>query len=280
MDEKKAQQLTNELYKKPKPDKGLNAPHYPQFAPNYYHQIDLLFLPHDGEYKYALVVADVGSKLVDARPLKTKEPKEIVKNLRDIYKGKILKKPTNYVRFDSGNEFKGEVIGYMSGELGVSVGRAKPGRHRQMAIVERKNKDIGRILFKRMTVNELKTGETSTEWVDYLPATIKSINSTTKKRKALKAIDPLKLDYINTHQTLVQGTKVRVALDQPKDVVTMKKLHGDFRETDIRWEIKIRTITDTIMNPGQPVMYVVSGDDGKPDTSTMYTRNQLQVVKE
>ena len=72
------------LLLKPTKDKGIDAPHFPEFKDGYYHQADLLFLPSDDDYKYCLVVVDVGSKIVDARPLKSKESKEIVK-LSKVY---------------------------------------------------------------------------------------------------------------------------------------------------------------------------------------------------
>jgi len=45
---------------KPVKDKGINKPHYPEFEEHYIHQADLLFLPHDNDFKYTLVVVDLG----------------------------------------------------------------------------------------------------------------------------------------------------------------------------------------------------------------------------
>ena len=141
------QKVTNDmlhnLYIKPTRDKGSNMPRYPDFQDNYYHQADLLFLPNDDGYKYALVVVDVGSRLIDARALKSKQSKEILKAFKSIYGGKILKPVTNVIGFDSGAEFKGEVAKYVEDVLDVHVKIAKPDRHRQQSIVERKNKVMG-----------------------------------------------------------------------------------------------------------------------------------------
>ena len=71
---------------------------------------------------------------------------------------------------------------------------------------------------------------------------------------------------------LEQGTKVRVALVAPKDNVTGKRLHGKFRDSDVRWSTKISTITHTILKPNQPPMYIV--DD---DYSAAHTKEQLQI---
>ena len=43
--------------------KSVNYRHYDQDKPNHTHQIDLLYLPHDKKYKYALTVIDIASRL-------------------------------------------------------------------------------------------------------------------------------------------------------------------------------------------------------------------------
>ena len=89
--------------------------------------------------------------------------------------------PTNTITVDSGSEFKGSTKKYFENVLKVNVRVAKVGRHRQVAIVERKNQDIGNKLFRRMTAEELLTGEVSRAWVEYLPKVIRNINTHTKK---------------------------------------------------------------------------------------------------
>ena len=50
----------------------VNFSHFDVFVPNEVHQADILFLPHDNGFKYALTVVDVASRYKDAFPLKTK----------------------------------------------------------------------------------------------------------------------------------------------------------------------------------------------------------------
>ena len=68
-------------------------------------------------------------------------------------------------------------------------------------------------------------------------------------------------------------------LDAPRDVVSGKRLHGRFRDTDIRWEVKPRTITQVILQPNQPPMYLVDDNEGNIDHTQAYTKNQLLPVK-
>ena len=141
----------DQLLKKPTKPKGINIPHMPQFENNYYNQADLLFLPDDDGYKYALVVVDVGSRLVDARAIKDKSANSIIRAFKSIYDGKILKSPSHVISVDSGTEFKGAVTKYLE-NLGVTIKTAKPGRHKQQSIVEINTKWIyGKQLKKNFT---------------------------------------------------------------------------------------------------------------------------------
>ena len=176
--------LVDELYKKPKRDKGHDAAYFHRYPPNTTHQADLLMLPFDKGYKYALVVTDIGSRLSDAEPIKNKESETVLKALKKIYKRGILEMPSS-LEFDQGSEFKSVVTEYLE-DNGVKIRRAKPYRHRQQAIVERKNQTIGTALHKRMTEEELQLGIPSTQWVDDLPELITNINDHVKKKKIPK----------------------------------------------------------------------------------------------
>ena len=59
----------------PKP-KTVKFPHYYQEKPNHTHQIDLLVLPNDKKYKYALTVIDIASRYKDAKPAKSRKPQK------------------------------------------------------------------------------------------------------------------------------------------------------------------------------------------------------------
>ena len=174
------QELHN-LFKQPKKDKGVNMPHFQNNEPNYIQQADLLFLPNDDGYKYALVVIDTSTRLLDAVPLKNKLAKNVKEGFETIYDRGIIKLP-KFIETDPGTEFKGEVKTYFS-KNGVHMKYGKPGRHRQQGIVESANKTIGKALSMRMTAQELLTNEQSNEWIDDLPLIITAMNKVAKKTK-------------------------------------------------------------------------------------------------
>lgn len=271
----KKQELYN-LYKRPKKDTKTNTPHFDQtYGKDVDHQADLLFMPEDQGYNYALVVTDIATRLSDAVPLKGKSSKEVLAAFKKIYKRGILKLPEN-VYMDSGSEFHKEVKKYFDNE-DVTIKFGKPGRHRQMSVVERTNQYIAKAAFMRMHAQEILTGEVSKEWIEDLPKFIKAIN---KKRgkKPPKPATTMKCEG-DACNILSLGTKVRVNLDYPIDYTSGNKLHGKFRITDIRWNPIIKTIKNILLLPGRPPLYLVNKDNSdKIDNSVAYTKNQLQVV--
>lgn len=266
--------LVTELYKKPRKDKGVNATRFLSYQPGDRQQADLLFLPDDNGYKYALVVVDLGSRLTDAEPIKDKKSKNLIKAIQKIYDRGILSIPKR-LEVDAGLEFKGDLSKWFK-KQDVKIRVAKPHRHKQQAIVERRNQSIGKELFKRMTAQEILTGEQSTQWTDDLPNIIQKLNN--KKRKPVKLTGEYQCEG-DACTILSEGTKVRVALDAPRDVVSGKRLHGKFRDTDIRWEVKPRTIMQVIIQPNQPPMYLVDDYEGNIDHTQAYTKSQLLPVK-
>jgi len=97
--------------------------------PNYIHQADVLFLPHDKvssrTYKYALTLVDVASRYKAARPLIDKSAAAVASALADIYeeKGTPLQWP-HTMMVDAGGDFKAETQ-WMFDKHKVTVRRAR-----------------------------------------------------------------------------------------------------------------------------------------------------------
>ena len=258
------------LFKIPKKDNRENMPHIMVSEPNMINQVDILYLPDDKGYKFAVVCVDLCSKLTDAEPLKKRTADACLQGLLKIYKRKIIKMPKE-IDCDMGLEFKGQFKKYFD-DNNVKIRYCIAGRHRQMAMVENRNKIIGKVLFERMTAIESVTGQPSTEWTDILPKVIKLYNKTIPLRKPKKKITGFRCSG-DSCNILDYGVKVLTQLDNPKEYINNAKLHGTFRASDIRWNPEITTIKDIILVPDQPPMYIVD----RPE-HVAYTRNQLQVV--
>lgn len=270
----KAKTLQNqELYqilRKPKKDKPKEATHMRGVGPNTLYQSDILYLPNDNGYKYALILVDVSTGITDAEPLKAKDQESILEAFKKIFKRKIFKSFPLFLAVDDGAEFKGIVRDYFINNK-VLIKYGKPGRSRQQAYAEQRNKIIGQALLERMAAQELLTDERSTAWVKDLPKIIKAINAYEKKKP--KKIEP-KIPIITPKTILLSvGQKVRVMYDKPRDYITNNRLSGTFRSGDLRFEPTIRKIKSVLITKGQPPLYII---DGIPHTA--YTYNQLSIV--
>jgi len=275
--EKITDDMIKNLFRQPKKDKGKNMPKFSANEKDAVHQADLLFMPHDNEYKYILVVVDVYSRLTGAEPLKDKQAKTILKGFQTIYNRDDLDMPQR-LEVDSGSEFKGEVAKFFR-DNGVFVRVAKPRRHRQQGLVESRNKLISKPLLQRQVAQELLTGKSDSQWVEDLPGIIEAVNEEYEQDPGLVTQKVGQPPLIGDDEILDIGTKVRVQLDEPIDVATKRPLKNGFRSGDIRWHPQIRVIKHIVLRPNTPVMYLLDGNSGAMGVEPIgYTRNQLQVL--
>ena len=277
----KNQEVYN-LFTKPLKETKLDMPRFYNFKENDTHQADVLFLPHDEGYAYALVVTDVATGKTDAEPLKYQKGwdgptvDDTMHAIAKIYSRGILKYPTHLIT-DFGPEFRDKFQRFL-GAKHISYKKALAGRHRQMSPVERKNQILGRIIFMRMFSQELLTGQPSTEWINDLPFFIEKMNikyshNPETDESLYKKFDPVK----NLKQKIIPiGTNVRIILDEPRNYKETK-LSGTFRSTDQRWYQDIYKITGYIFDPHEPVMYKTN-KPLKEHEKVAYTAKQLQIV--
>ena len=261
----------HQLLKKPKKDKGKEVPHMENIEPMAVCQCDLLYLPDDKGYKFALVMVDVGSGLTDAEPLKARDAESVLKAYKKITAREPLKNaPTYILQCDSGVEFQGGFATYVKSK-GITIRVGDTGRSRQQAIAESRNKTIAEALFHRQVSQELLTEQPSTEWVNHLKTVIKVINKFQEdKGEKKKTHEP----YIPKKTILLAiGDSVRIQLEEPVDTAG-RKLHGGFRATDLRFSRTLHKISNLIIDNDEPVLYQLDG------SQTSYTYNQLQFVDE
>ena len=92
--------------------KKVDRPHYQVTIPNKMHQFNLLYMPSDSlygsKYKYILAGIDAASRYKVARPLRTKQARDVAEMIADIYKVGPLTYPKIF-QCNNGSEFKGDV---------------------------------------------------------------------------------------------------------------------------------------------------------------------------
>jgi len=269
--------MLKNLYKRPKRETKEEMPHFQNFVPNHTNQADLLFMPNDRGFRYALVLIDIASRKIDAVALKSKSADEVGKAFGTIYTRKprpILEVP-KVIEVDAGGEFKKlkELIWAKRNKVRVVV--KVTARHRAQGLVERVNATLQRRLMDRQHDIEILTGETNREWKNNLAEVVAEINKTSKK----PAMKPISDKPIGKGELLKVGTMVRVPLEEPIDNITGKRLFGRFRITDLRWHIKPRRIMHVSLKAGYPPLYLVNKEkDPDKVQLTGYTKQQLFVI--
>ena len=299
--------LVLNLLSVPKRDKPYEAANTTTLKPNTINQADLLFLPldytpvvgdkerckkefkkvnairkkmkqkvfkKDGGYRYLLVVVDTANGMIDAEPIKYKYSFIVRDAMKRIYARKTLIVP-KVIEVDDGGEFKDEFDLYFN--TVSQVRHKKSGRHRAQAVVEGVNSLLSKLIQTRMIGEEINTGEASLEWVEDMPKIIKATNKYFVHDPPIVDEEkhiPIKCKSgTMSCDVLELNTPVRIQLDNPVDAVKTKRLHGKFRIGDIRFENKVRYVTQLFLRPDFPPMYKVDEFD------VGFTRKQLQVVK-
>jgi hypothetical protein len=267
------------LMKIPSPENKQDMPEFQDFKPNFTHQADLLHLPTAKfGYKFLLVVVDTYSRHFDCEPMKNRDAIDATNAFKKIYTRLPFPK---MVEFDQGGEFKKETKHYFE-EQGISVRYSSTNRHRMQGLVEARNGIIVKVLFSIMNLKEIKSNKSSSDWyrsekefrnvvklmndyMKYKPPTEDDIENDPEYQN-IRVSD-------NNRDLLELGTTVLVSLDMPKDIITKKKLIGNFRNSDIRWERIPKKIIWIVLKPNQPPMYRVEGE------KILRTRQQLQVIR-
>ncbi len=178
------------------PPKQINYSHFDVTVPNEVHQADLLFLPHDHGYKYALTVVDIASRFKQAEPLKTKSASEVASAFERIYRRGPLRWP-NLLQVDPGKEFQGAVLSTMKTH-NVTIRRGHTALHRDQAIVERFNRTLAERLFGYQYAKEFIQEKRSREWVKRLPSVVAALNNEITRTINMKPNIAIKKIYPRT----------------------------------------------------------------------------------
>ena len=142
--------------------KRIDRSHYQVTTPNEMHQFDLLYMPSDSlygnKYKHILVGIDAASRFKVARPLRTKQARDVTEMIADIYKVDPLTYPKIF-QCDNGSKFKGDVTKMLE-KNEVKIWRVTTKyRHAHTAFVEALNKILAERLFKVQDAQELNDPE-------------------------------------------------------------------------------------------------------------------------
>lgn len=256
----------------PAPPKIIRPYYNDVSRPNEVHQADLLYLPHDGSYKYALTVIDIASRYKEAEPLKTKQANEVSKALQKIYQRSPLNFPA-LLQVDQGREFMAQVADLLA-QHQTKIHRGL--NHRDQAFVERFNRTLAERLFSYQYAQELEVGETNREWVRRLPRVISALNNEPTRLIGKKPRLAIKLKQVKQPSREEQGwTLTKDAGDayvrylyQPGEA---EGIDEKYRATDPIWSLGVYTI-EKVIKKNPPLYYLKDG----PKRS--FVREELMII--
>ena len=245
--------------------KRVDRPHYEVTIPNQMHQFDLLYMPSDtlygNKYKYILAGINAASRYKVARPLRTKQTKDVDEMIADIYKIGPLTYPKIF-QCDNGSEFKGDVTKMLE-KHEVKIRRVTTKyKHTHTAFVEALNKILTERLLKVQDVQELNDPEkVSATWVKHLHGLVDELNNTETDMIGMKPKDAIKLNEV----LLVKQENYPPEDKLPEDGLYRYLLqpgeeHDDqwHRPTDRVWSEKTYRLREIVEDPGNRVMYYLS----------------------
>ena len=252
----------------------VNFSHFDVTVPNEVHQADLLFLPHDHGYKYALTVVDIASRFKQAEPLKTKTSTEVASAFERIYRKSPLRWP-NLLQVDPGKEFQGAVLTTMK-HHNVTIRQGHTELHRDQGIVERFNITLAERLFGYQYAKEFIQEGRSREWVKRLPGVVAALNNeitrviNMKPNIAIKKKSIPNVGSANISTQEILGDVTVRYLYEPGELEGGNKA----RATDPVWSITTHKIATITRSTGRPPIYRL--DSTAPQRG--FTREQLQVI--
>lgn len=205
--------------------------------------------------------------------MKSKDANTTLQAYKIILKKKKFKLPTDLIS-DGGAEFKGDFQKYLSKN---DVAHQTTTRHRQLLPVDRICFILGKYLNKIMLSEEMKTGKVNkSDWKMYLTQLIEILNTSyIKKPVDVEKLDPVPL---GKGEVLQVGQKVRLLLEKPTDYLSGKVLSGKFRAGDIRYTKEMYTIDQVLINPSQPVTYILKDNKDRVLKNIAFNESELKIT--
>ena len=165
------------------------------------HQFDLLYMPSDSlygsKYEYILAGIDAASRFKVARPLRTKQARDVAEVIADIYVEVGPLKCPKICQCDNGSDFKGDVTKMLE-KNEVKIRRVMTKyKHTHTAFVEALNKILAERLFKVQDAQELNDLEkVSSRWDKHLYGLVDELNNMKTEMIGMKPKDAIKLKEV------------------------------------------------------------------------------------
>ena len=226
------------------------------------HQFDLLYMPsntlYGSKYKYILAGIDAASRYKVARPLRTKQVKDVAEMIADIYKVGPLMYPSIF-QCDNGSEFKGEVTKMLEMQevkISASNNEICPYSHN---ICGSSEQNPHREVIQGQDAQELNDPEkVSSRWVKHLYGLVDELNDMETEMIGMKPKDAIKLNEVPLvtresypEEEVLPEDGLYQYLLQPGEEHDNQRC----RATDRIWSKGTYRLREIVENPGNRVMY-------------------------
>jgi len=206
---------------------------------------DLIIMPENKEYEYILVVLDLWSRQFDLEPMKDKKAVTTLKHFKKILsRSYITKKNMLSMSSDNGGEFLKE-FGKFLKQNSIFHKRANPGRHKQLQPIDSLIQTIMRFLNGSMIADEIKTGVSSSRWVEIIDQFKKQLNVISLRKDGdpydISRYSRIDDEFTDDNSKFKIGDEVLRKLDRPENTFG-KTQNGKFRTGDFRWSRKPETV--------------------------------------
>jgi hypothetical protein len=249
------------------------------------YQADLVSMPDDNGYKYIFVVVNMTTKRMDAVPLMERTGVTVGNALATVVGRypQVLIDSIENLRTDAGAEFNNQQFMHKCKLFYIDLTFASTRRKNQMAIAEFAVKTVSKYLIYKMSQMTIETNIRSKDWVQYLPIVIEEINKFySEKFNQMENIKDV-FDMVSPLQKFEDlipiGVQVFPRLFKPTDTITGKKMYGDFRTGDIRYDYNLPcVIKEWLIRAGHPARYVLEDVMGGDINDTTFLKEELLIL--
>lgn len=233
------------------------------------YQCDLCTLVEDDVvgFRYMFVLINILDNHVYAAAMERKDSSTVMAAFKRIVERFKLNIKT--LQVDKGTEFLGAFKEYCE-DTDIKLIQYNLYNKGTMGIVERMIGIITKPLYTYMASQTLKQKQTkkgvtdyNSDWASLMLKVVRLINQHNDKKGNKFTYHDLLHQSVkleSSKKILPVGTKVYLRNQKPINIVNGKKFYGKFRYGDLRFDPKIRLVSDYFIKSGYPIRYFLDGD--------------------
>lgn len=246
-------------------------------------EMDLLSLPSlsqfNSGYAHLLVCIDLFSRFAFVRSLRTKQPREIIKNLVDIFR--THNRRPNILRSDRGGEFNNKQVKSFLNKENIELRFPHTTLVAKCAFVESLNKSIRQYISRYLNWKRITGQPNENRYVDAIQALVDNYNHTRHSRLKIAPANVTKSNATQVyHRQKMQIERIKAKNPRLKqnEFVRVKRKRGVFEKATFlpQWSSEIYRINRVISRRPYPV-YEIRDLKGREVEGKFYEQELQQI---